>query len=365
MGAFHARPSTEHNGRRRVTLVTGGAGMVAMLPALAVLAYSIVAAEGPGRASAIGRAVFTFFVVAAGIVIYGFLTEFYQGRERAGLEDAVAAARQASRAKDELVAQISHDLRTPLTGIYGFSGHLLASGLDDEAEAMELLELIYQDSAESTRMVEDLLTAARIDSHSLVIERGPVDMLEEAEAVVAPLVRAGASIELRGTREVVMADALRIRQVIRNLLSNAIRHGGPNIRIVITARSGIMTCTVTDDGPELDPAVAGRLIRDSEHEEPIGLLTEGTGLGLAIAASLSRRMGGVIQHVADREETTITLAIPLAPADAWTAFPARDRRSETADPMVRQFSNRFSIETANASDGPEAVPTPQRRIRFS
>jgi hypothetical protein len=76
-------------------------------------------------------------------------------------------------------------------------------------------------------------------------------------------------------------------------------------------------------------------------------------------------MGGVIQHVADQEQTTITLAMPLAPADAWTALPARDRRSETADPMVRQFSNRFSIDTANASDGSAAAPTPQRRIRFS
>ena len=365
MGASHARPNTVHSSRRRVTLVTVGAGLVAILPALAVLGYSMVATESPGRGSAIGRAAFTFFLVVIGLVIFGLVTEAYRRREQAGLEETLAAASRASQAKDELVAQISHDLRTPLTGIYGFSEHLLANRLDDRAEAMELLELIYQDSAESTRMVEDLLTAARLDSHSLVIERGPVDMLEEAEAVVAPLLRSGANIELRGTREVVMADAMRIRQVIRNLLSNAIRHGGPTIHLVITARSGIMTCTVTDDGPGLDPAVAGRLLRDSQSEQPLGLLTEGTGLGLAIAASLSRRMGGVIQHVADRVDTTITFAMPLAPSDVWSAFPTRDRRPETADPTVRRLSNRFTIDTGNASDTPTPAPTPQRRIRFS
>ena len=60
----------------------------------------------------------------------------------------------------------------------------------------------------------------------------------------------------------VRANQTRLEQVLVNLLSNAIRHGGPNIGIVITARSGIMTCTVTDDGPGLNPAVADRLIRD-------------------------------------------------------------------------------------------------------
>ncbi|MGB5736434.1 MAG: ATP-binding protein, partial [Thiohalocapsa sp.] len=172
-------------------------------------------------------------------------------------------------------------------------------------------------------------------------------------------------IELRGTREVVMADAMRIRQVIRNLLSNAIRHGGPTIQLVITARSGIMTCTVTDDGPGLDPAVAGRLLRVSQSERPLGLLTEGTGLGLAIAASLSRRMGGAIQYVADRADTTITLAMPLAPSEVWSTFPNRDRRPETADPMVLTLSNRFTIDTGNASDAPTPAETPRRRIRFS
>ncbi len=365
MGALQARPSTASSSRRQVTLVTVGAGFLALVPAIAVASFSIVAGDPAGRSSAIGRAVLTFFVVAVGLAIYGFVTESYHRREQAALEDALAAARRTSRAKDELVARISHDLRTPLTGIYGFSEHLLTQRLGDPVEAMELLELIYQDSAESTRIVEDLLTAARLDSHTLVIERTPVDMLEEAEAVVAPLLRSGASIELRGTREIVMADAMRIRQVIRNLLSNAIRHGGPNVQIVVTARSGIMTCTVTDDGPGLNPAVAGRLIRDSQREHPTGLLTEGKGLGLAIAASLSQRMGGAVQHDADRRHTTITLAIPLAPASAWDSFPTRDRRSETADPMVRQVSNRFTIDTANASDAPSPAAAPQRRIRFS
>jgi signal transduction histidine kinase len=335
-----------------------------MLPALAVLGYSMVAANPAGRGAAVGRAGFTLFLVVAGLVIYWLVRESSWKRERARLGVELAAARRESRAKDELVAQISHDLRTPLTGIYGFSEYLLAQQLQDPGEAMELLGLIYQDSAESTRMVEDLLTAARLDSQSLVIERTPVDMLEEAETVVAPLLRSGASIELRGTREVVMADAMRIRQVIRNLLSRAIRHGEPNIGIVVTARSGIMTCTVTDDGPGLDPVVADRLISGSPREQPVGLLTERAGLGLAIAASLAQRMGGVLQHATDRQQTTIILAMPLAPADAWDAFPTRDRRVEGADPTARPLSNRFTIDTANAADAPAPSPEPKHRIRF-
>jgi hypothetical protein len=106
-------------------------------------------------------------------------------------------------------------------------------------------------------------------------------------------------------------------------------------------------------------------MQNMEPPDTASLLTEGPGLGLAIAASLARRMGGVIQHVGDGALTTITLAMPLAPADAWTAFPTGDRRTTKGDPTVGEFSNRFTIDTANASDAPTPAPAPQRRIRFN
>lgn len=354
MGALPSRADTAHWNRRRVNSATAAAFALALTP---TLAYGLAIA---GSASSVRRIVAMVVTAAAGILIYHLVTRSFRSKQRADKDAALARARERSRAKDELIASISHELRTPLTSIYGFSEHLLDSGFSDPAEVRETVGFINEDSLELSRMVDDLLTAARLDSHRLLIEHGPVDVLEEAQAVVAPLRRFHPMLELRGTREIVMGDAMRIRQIIRNLVSNALVHGGPNILVVVTARNGMMSCRVTDDGIGPDPHITRRLMADITTPGSRSLLTENEGLGLAIAASLTRRMGGSLDYAPDGDRTTFAMTMPLAPPEAWAGFQLDDR-SDTADERASESARDFSVDTANSADAP---PSARPRIRF-
>ncbi|MGD2043829.1 MAG: histidine kinase dimerization/phospho-acceptor domain-containing protein, partial [Acidimicrobiia bacterium] len=196
------------------------------------LADSVTASDAfLGRIGTITRFLVAFLVPAAVIFIYREL--LLRQHRQSELEGRLESERRLSRAREEFIANASHELRTPLTGITGLAQILAEDPNISESEnASELLHLIISESNDLARMVEDLLTTARLDAGALHFDFDDISIGDVVQEVVEPLVKAGASISWDCEPASVKADGLRTRQVLRNLLSNARKYGGSNIEIV-------------------------------------------------------------------------------------------------------------------------------------
>ena len=261
----------------------------------------------------------TLLIPAATILIYFFIVRRQYREEHLRMETKLAAERELSTSKDDFIAGLSHELRTPLTSIYGFSEHLLENGLTDPVEALELIHLINKDSADLSRMVDDILTAARLESDVLAFEYQAVALYEESAAAIAPLQRNGADVRLEGNA-LVWADPVRTRQIIRNLVNNAIQHGGPAVEVYMETNQKNAVVTVSDNGPGVDPSIADRLFERFVNDGVESLLNGSIGLGLSIARSLARTMNGDVTYVRAGGWTNFVLTLPLLDtADLWEA----------------------------------------------
>ena len=278
-----------------------------------VVSDSIAASEDlAGRIGDVARLLITLLIPAAAILLYWYLARRQYREAEVRMDAKLTAERQLNRAKDEFIAGISHELRTPLTSIYGFSEYLIENGIIDPREALELIALINRDSAELSRMVEDLLAAARLDSDALGFEIEPVDFDAELRGVAAPLERAGNDVIIDGSGAKVLADQARLRQVLRNLISNAVKHGGPSVRVTLDVREDHLVCTVADNGAGVPPHIEERLFDRFVHEGDDSLLAGSVGLGLSIVHSLVNRMDGEISYVRALGWTNFVLKRPLA-----------------------------------------------------
>jgi signal transduction histidine kinase len=234
-----------------------------------------------------------------------------QARERE-MQTSIDAERAINHAKDELIAGISHELRTPLTSIHGFSEVLLTQGVDDAEAALEMIGIINAESGELGRMVEDLLTAARIDAGALSVVSEATDLAAALASVTEPWLRSGRQIAVDCPPLDVIADPLRLRQILRNLVSNAVRHGGSNLGILATRFGERVGITVADDGPGVAPEVADRLFDRYVNGGGQALLTGSVGLGLAVAQELAQRMGGAISYRRSNDVTLFVLELQAA-----------------------------------------------------
>ena len=150
--------------------------------------------------------------------------------ERKAAEERMA---ELIRSKDEFLAAVSHELRTPLTTVYGAAESLQEqwTDLDDELKR-ELLDLIAAESNDLAHLIEDLLVAARADIGTIVVRRMPIEIGAEVEMVrQAIALERGVQFDTSGVEGWANADPLRFRQIVRNLVMNAIRYGGDIVRI--------------------------------------------------------------------------------------------------------------------------------------
>jgi signal transduction histidine kinase len=265
-----------------------------------------------GLVSGFTRLLITLLIPIVALVSYRFLVKRQALRRELSLQAKLEAERELSAAKDEFIAGVSHELRTPLTSIYGFSEVLVVNGLVDPEQSMELVGLINAESMELSRMVEDLLTAARLDAGAIEYATQEFPIADEIDSVVAPHIRAGADIRLEVSPRIVAADAGRARQVLRNLVSNAIRHGGPVITVRGYSGEDGYSISVADNGPGIPREVEERMFNRFVHTGDETLLAGSVGLGLAIARELSEGMGGSLTYHRFGEETRFVMTVPLA-----------------------------------------------------
>ena len=273
----------------------------------------IASSEGSaGRIAGITQVFVTILIPLAAFTLYRYFVRRQLQERRIEFEAKLEAERELSRSKDEFIAGLSHEFRTPLTAIFGFSELLIEQGFVDPDMSFELIGLINTESAELSRMVEDLLMAARLEAGELTIERSSVEVADEIAAVVAPFERGGWSVEMQAAPGKAWVDALRLRQVLRNLVSNAVKHGGPNIGMFGRTTTGSYLVSVVDDGAGVSPEIADRLFDRFVHDGRGALLAGSVGLGLNIARSLSEAMGGSLVYERVGSSTVFTVSLPLA-----------------------------------------------------
>lgn len=258
--------------------------------------------------------------------------------------DARRASETSARVSEErmrrFVADASHELRTPLTSIRGFSELYRQGAVDDEAALARVMGRIEDEATRMGLLVEDLLLLARLDQQR-PLNSEPVDLVPlVADTVLdARAVARGHDVRLRiaaGTdTAIVVGDQLRLRQVVANLVSNAVRHtpAGTTVLVGIAPRpDNQIILSVSDNGPGLPDDDAGRVFERFYRGDPSrarisgnGSAGGGHGLGLSIVAALVAAHAGRV----DAEQTpgggaTFRVVLPSATP---TSIPAATRNS--------------------------------------
>jgi signal transduction histidine kinase/ActR/RegA family two-component response regulator len=238
-------------------------------------------------------------------------------------------AERASKARAEFLANMSHEIRTPLNGVLGLADALWRTEL--KPEQRDMLKMILSSGKALTGLLSDALDLARADSGQMEISEQPFDvraLIEEAAFPFEHLAGVkGLSFETVFEGEIPRAsvgDPLRIRQILGNLVSNAIKFtdkGG--VRLVVTCEKNMsgkrfLRVSVEDTGIGMDDEMQSRLFRRFEQgDNSVTRRYGGCGLGLSIANKLSEMMGGRLECVsAPGHGATFTLHLPLSDGEA-------------------------------------------------
>lgn len=238
------------------------------------------------------------------------------------LQAALDAAKQASQAKSTFLSSISHELRTPMNAILGFSQLLLMRPLPDEQKGP--VEEILRAGHHLLALIDDLLDLTRVEAGQVKVSSEPVDLSElahDAVSIVTPLLNQHKLTLDNRIDQVawVLADPVRLRQVIVNLLSNASKYNREGGRVVLEVlpRDGqrLRLC-VRDTGFGIPAEQLPRLFRTFERLGAAHQGIEGTGIGLALSRHLVELMGGEIGVESQvNEGTTFWIDLPLKPSD--------------------------------------------------
>lgn len=261
-------------------------------------------------------------------------------KANAVLAEHAEAARRANAAKDVFLANLSHEIRTPLNGVVGIAGALMTSGLGPHQR--EMAGIIHRSGEMLERLLNDLLDLSKIEAEAFTLHIAPFDLRETIETA-AHLMRVRADDKglafyvdcgpsTAGTFE---GDALRLRQIISNLVGNAVKFteaGSVTVCAnVETAASGDtwLSVAIKDTGPGFDGETAARLFKRFEQASAATAVRYGgTGLGLSISAAIAGAMGGAVTaQSTPREGSTFTLRVPLK----RTALPMREIPAASVD----------------------------------
>jgi signal transduction histidine kinase/CheY-like chemotaxis protein len=297
----------------------------------------------------------------------------------AELQAARDAQAAANAAKSTFLATMSHEIRTPLNGVLGMAQALAGSKLDRVQR--EQLEIIHESGEALLAILNDVLDLSKIEAGKLEVERIAFDLWEVAHgahsAFTALANKKGLSfaLDVEAARGRYLGDPVRIRQILYNLISNALKFTA-NGEIRVTARriEGRVELAVADTGIGIAPENLERLFRkfdqlDSSTTRKFG----GTGLGLSISDELARLMGGAISvRSAPGEGSVFTLSLPLTflgeeaaplalappPAGALEAIGLRVLAAEDNEVnqlVLKTLLHQMGVQPTVVADGAQAV----------
>ncbi len=258
----------------------------------------------------IGSAIQAALLMGVGLLMWRLAQALAAGREAMGAD--LTRQRELHILKDKFLATVSHELRTPLTALRGFA-RLLHEEHPSVAERNEYVGLLVDQAEGMHYLIEDLITFNRIQSDQLTVKPQPVNLQRAVKSVINALGDRGRAVvnEVRGPI-MVMADPIRLDQVLRNLVDNALKYGCDPVVISSGAVDGWVHCHVSDGGPGLQPSQAdaafepySRFVDNSTMSEP------GLGVGLAVVRGLVEAHGGWVSYVSPTEGFEVRL--PEAP----------------------------------------------------
>ena len=290
--------------------------------------------------------------------------EAIRRRERAERELAktVEALEQANRLKDEFLANVSHELRTPLNAIAGWAA-ILKLGRAAPEEIRSIGARIERNVRMQAKLVSDLLDLSRIMSGGLPLQLYAVRIEEIIDAALQTVSVAardkGVTIEKRVDANVpaINADAMRMEQVVTNLVDNAVKFtpAGGRVEIAVTAKGPWLRCVVTDTGQGIAPDFLPNVFSRFRQQE--GATTRkhgGTGLGLSIARHLVELHGGRIEAFSAGEGTGTAITVEL-PISTSAVLERRERDRESPAPEVIRLDGFRLLVVDDQADTLEAV----------
>ncbi len=288
--------------------------------------------------------------------------------------------RETDRRKDEFLASLGHELRNPLAPIRTSMG-VLTHLYPDQAPIKKVSEVVERQVTHLTRLVDDLLDVARINSGKIELQRDYTTfaaiMGHVTELCAVPAAARNIKIDFAMPQEEVMlhADYARVVQIVANILSNAVKFTPVEGYITVRARvdNGTLKIYVKDTGIGLEPAAIGRIFSMFEQSRPpSGQIASGLGIGLSLSRQFAEMHGGSVSVTSEGlgkgSEFVVTLPVvtqsrPLAKSDTELTMGSIDQRPkvlvvddnrDAADSLQALFEME-NCNVATAYDGMEAV----------
>jgi len=242
-------------------------------------------------------------------------------RAREQLRVAKEAAEQANRSKDDFLAMVSHELRSPITVILGWTRMLQMNRLDRETRTLAV-EHIQQSTSRLLKLVDDILDASRLSDGRIVLQREVLDLRDcirsSVESVRFDVDQKSLQVEVRIPEEpvLVLADPDRMQQVVVNLLVNAVKFtpGEGRVDIELEVHDGVARLTVRDTGEGIDGAFLPHVFeRFRQDDSSTTRAHRGLGLGLAIVKQLLEAHGGSVSAHSEGKGkgATFTVFLPM------------------------------------------------------
>ena len=233
---------------------------------------------------------------------------------------AEAALAEQVRSKDQFLATIAHELRTPLTAVVGLSEELRSSYQTfKRAEIAEFIDMIADQGHEVAAIVEDLLVAARADIGKVSVVSQVVDLQRSVEGVLAETnhlrTAATSSISLVGQAGLALADPQRVRQILRNLVTNAFKYGGERVWIELVSNSQWSKVVVVDNGSGVPMREQESIFEPFRRAHDAPGLPGSLGLGLSVSRTLAEMMNGTLTYRREGTRTEFELALPSSEDD--------------------------------------------------
>ncbi len=304
------------------------------------------------------------------VAVVALLNELARERERSMLR-----LQEAERAKSAFFANVGHELRTPMNGVLGMTDALLLHPL--AGEQREMVEAIRSSGGLLLSLLDDLLDLSKLEAGRLVLEPQPVQLdrfLGQLKTLWVPLAerkRLSLQVELvQGVPSVVRLDPLRARQVLGNLISNALKFtekGGVSVRV--TVQGDRLSFAVNDTGIGIAPDHLARLFeRFVQADDARARKYQGAGLGLALSRQLAEHMqGSLLVESVTGAGSRFTLEVPLVLAELQTSAPDGEQGlgrplhvlvvddNSVNQLVARRLLDRSGCTVEVAPDGPSAL----------